>query len=677
MCGIYGLILRSDSQKKHPFIRKSLLELARESESRGKDSSGFALRDPLTKQIRVIKGDIAATQLVSQPSFVDMLSHGLDAYKKGMGFCGFGHARLVTNGTQLHAENNQPVIKDNIVMIHNGIIVNHDAIWEKFPQIKREYTIDTEVIPALLRHFLDQGFSLSTSMKRTAAELQGTFSIAALLADQNKFLFATNNGSFYYLTDHQQFFVFASEESHLKKQLHANRWGSVANDLTIQHLQSGTGITLDLDEMKSTLFTLDPEEKTDALDSHCTSFEIRLDTIENTSNRKDVVIDPAKFINRKKEQSLFQLLENNQEKIASLKRCTKCILPETFPFISFDTAGICNYCRNYIVKDRRSKEAAFLEFLNSQKRKDGKMDCIVPFSGGRDSTYAMHYLVNVAGMRPLAYTYDWGMVTDLARRNIARVCGKHGIEHVIVAADIWKKRAYIRKNIIAWLKRPELGMIPLFMSGDKSFHFYLRKLQKQTGIDLNIWGENYLEKTDFKTGFGGVKPEFDKKTIYSLSLSNSLQLACYLSASMIKNPAYINDSLFDNLKAQFSRFFQKKVAYYNFYDFHVWDEKTIVDTIVSEYDWEFAVDTDSSWRIGDGTSAFYNYIYQTVAGFSENDTFRSNQIREGMITREQALALVNKENNPRYETLRWYLEIVDLDFTEVITKINAIPKLYH
>ena len=146
---------------------------------------------------------------------------------------------------------------------------------------------------------------------------------------------------------------------------------------------------------------------------------------------------------------------------------------------------------------------------------------------------------------------------------------------------------------------------------------------------------------------------------------------------MIKNPAYFNDSLFDNLKAQFSRFFQKKVAYYNFYDFHVWDEKTIVDTIVSEYDWEFAVDTDSSWRIGDGTSAFYNYIYQTVAGFSENDTFRSNQIREGMITREQALALVNKENNPRYETLRWYLEIVDLDFTEVITKINAIPKLYH
>ena len=45
--------------------------------------------------------------------------------------------------------------------------------------------------------------------------------------------------------------------------------------------------------------------------------------------------------------------------------------------------------------------------------------------------------------------------------------------------------------------------------------------------------------------------------------------------------------------------------------------------------------------IGDGTAAFYNYVYQTIAGFTEHDTFRSNQIREGMITREQAMQLVS------------------------------------
>jgi hypothetical protein len=89
-----------------------------------------------------------------------------------------------------------------------------------------------------------------------------------------------------------------------------------------------------------------------------------------------------------------------------------------------------------------------------------------------------------------------------------------------------------------------------------------------------------------------------------------------------------------------------------------------------------APDTNTTWRIGDGTAALYNYIYYTVAGFTEHDTFRSNQIREGQITREKALKLVEDENRPRYENIRWYLDILNIDFSEVISVINSIPKLY-
>jgi len=87
-------------------------------------------------------------------------------------------------------------------------------------------------------------------------------------------------------------------------------------------------------------------------------------------------------------------------------------------------------------------------------------------------------------------------------------------------------------------------------------------------------------------------------------------------------------------------------------------------------------DTNTTWRIGDGTAAFYNYIYYTVAGFTEHDTFRSNQIREGQITREEALELVKDENRPRYQNIRWYLDTLNMDFSAVIKVINAIPKLY-
>ena len=73
---------------------------------------------------------------------------------------------------------------------------------------------------------------------------------------------------------------------------------------------------------------------------------------------------------------------------------------------------------------------------------------------------------------------------------------------------------------------------------------------------------------------------------------------------------------------------------------------------------------------------FYNYVYFTVAGFTEHDTFRSNQIREGQITREKALELLEEENRPRYQNIRWYLDTLGMDFEQVIKIVNAIPKLY-
>ena len=66
-----------------------------------------------------------------------------------------------------------------------------------------------------------------------------------------------------------------------------------------------------------------------------------------------------------------------------------------------------------------------------------------------------------------------------------------------------------------------------------------------------------------------------------------------------------------------------------------------------------------------------------MAGFTEHDTFRSNQVREGVISREEGLKLVNEENKPRYENISQYLEILGLDFRTVINTINEAPKLWH
>jgi hypothetical protein len=66
-----------------------------------------------------------------------------------------------------------------------------------------------------------------------------------------------------------------------------------------------------------------------------------------------------------------------------------------------------------------------------------------------------------------------------------------------------------------------------------------------------------------------------------------------------------------------------------------------------------------------------------MAGFTENDTFRSNQIREGLMSREEALRLTREENMPSIESIRWYTDTLGLDSEEIAACLDEVPKLYH
>ena len=155
MYGIFGVIAKKESLYSKDFLKKTVERIAVLSESRGKDSSGFAFRNEKIKTISVLKGPVAISDLIRDEQFIDILNDNLILEDSNSGsrlvstFSLFGHARLVTNGTQLEDENNQPVAKDGAVGIHNGIIVNVDEIWEKNNRLKRKYEIDTEVMLSL------------------------------------------------------------------------------------------------------------------------------------------------------------------------------------------------------------------------------------------------------------------------------------------------------------------------------------------------------------------------------------------------------------------------------------------------------------------------------------------------------------------------------------------------
>jgi len=646
MCGIFGVIT-TEGGTSTGRIKKITRALLKYSESRGKESSGLTV---ITKdKIKVYKLAKPAHVLLSSKEFEKLFLKDVNAV--------IGHARLVTNGSLEDNRNNQPVIKDRIAGIHNGIVVNVDDLWKKHRELERKYEVDTEVILSLLRKYYENTNHLAESVKLAFSEIEGAASIAVVLEDINALVLATNTGSMY-LASINDITVFASEYNFLFKAL--KRFKNLTRD-DIKQVEPGSGFIIDLKNLRKTRFSLKSRNQKINL--------LKADRkIQDLSNYPD--FQPKKFEIKITEKIKSDYQKFNK-KIRQLRRCTKCILPETIPFIEFDDKGVCNYCRHQ--QDKRPKGRAILEKLLEPYRRIQKADCLVTFSGGRDSSYGLHYLKKVMKMNPIAYTYDWGMITDLGRRNQSRMTAKLGIEQILQSADIKKKRDNIRKNVLAWLKKPDLGTVPIFMAGDKQYFTYLFKIKRQLDIKLIIICTNPYEKTHFKYGFCNIKP--DPKILYRLSGYDKIKLAFYYLNAYLRNPSYLNSSLVDTIFAYFSYYFVPHDLV-SLYEYVEWDEKTIEKTLIGDYNWEIAADTQTTWRIGDGTASFYNYIYYILAGFSENDTFRSNQIRRGAITRDEAIRLSEIENQPRWESIQWYCDTIGIDSQKALEIINATPKRY-
>lgn len=643
MCGIFGAVSFKPKYLGRRFITELVNNLFILSETRGKEAAGIAIR---TKDsFEVYKDANRAKDFIKNQKFKLILNksvfknNNLDA-----GFSFIGHSRLVTNGAQSNNTNNQPIISNKQIGIHNGIITNEEKLWNSNNDLNKETELDTEVLFKLIYKENNSIKNVPKSIKKVFNNIEGTASIASFSREVPTLSLATNTGSIYFINDvKKDLFIFASEKFILEKLIKKKFYKNLKSE-QISQLKSFKGLQIDLYSKEF--------------------YEYDISGINQIKKQS----------NNYARKSIIPLVDYSSNPF-NLKRCTKCILPETYPFMDFDSKGVCRYCRghkSFKIKGKKELEKK----LNKYRSLDNKPDCIVALSGGRDSCYGLHYLKKELGMNPIAFTYDWGFVTDLARRNSARVCGKLGIELIIRSPDIDMKRRFVKQNVNAWLKKPELGMIPLFMAGDKAFYYHANQLKKETGIKLVVFcSGNSMEKAYYKFGLSGLREGDDSATLTKLGLQGKIGLLKYYAKNFLKNPYYINSSMLDSAAGFFHTFIGKEdsLKLYHYID---WNEKNIVDTIIKEYGWETSSETDTTWRIGDATAAFYNYIYLTMAGFTEDDDMLSNMVRENYIDRNEALKRSKSYNKPRYESIKEYLEMISLNYNETINSINSAPKLY-
>ena len=642
MCGISGFCTMDKTIDKRT-RRKIITTLLSLSESRGKDATGVSLLN--NNSIVTAKAALKASTFINCDLYKSRMNDIIDPQDNRTTMC-IGHDRLATNGIVNNIHNCHPICKNNLAIVHNGIIVNEQAIKLRHPEWKFQSEVDTEIIA---NYFIQENLDIKSALDSLFCDIYGMTSICVIDSTNRRMIAATNNGSLYYLEDEQhRYIIFASEKyvlETLQKKIKALNLGIISQIKPYEYIS----VSAD-DALKITYGVI---------------------------KKRVGIPDRNKKVHLVRDTSLFKEFDADIDKISKLKRCTKCLLPETMPFIEFDADGVCNYCRNW-VKPVCIGEDKLRSWAEDYK-KNGNKKILASFSGGRDSSYSLHFLKRELGLNVVAYGYDWGMNTDIGRRNQARMSDKLGIEFIVVSADIKKKRDNIRKNIVAWLKRPSLGMVPLFMAGDKQYFYYANEVARQNEIPVICLATNRYEVTNFKYGFCNIEPSVFKKGwnkgTEQLPVFDVIRMAGYYGKEFILNPSYLNSSVFDTAKAAISNYGIKH-DYLRLFDYIDWDEKVVDDVLQKEYDWEISENAASTWRIGDGTAPFYNYIYYTLCGFTEADCLRSNQIRAGKMTRTEGLALVNKENQFNYQDLQWYFEAIGLDMKEVLLKMKTFKKRY-
>ena len=113
--------------------------------------------------------------------------------------------------------------------------------------------------------------------------------------------------------------------------------------------------------------------------------------------------------------------------INELKACKNCQLPEPYETIEFDNKGICNICESKKYKDEEinwNKRKKQLDAIIEDNRNKYAYDCIIPFSGGKDSTFAAYYLMKEYKIKPLIVRFNHGFVRQTVQENKDKVLKK-------------------------------------------------------------------------------------------------------------------------------------------------------------------------------------------------------------------------------------------------------------
>ncbi len=316
------------------------------------------------------------------------------------------------------------------------------------------------------------------------------------------------------------------------------------------------------------------------------------------------------------------------------RRCVRCIFPDSLPGITFNEEGTCRYCLDY-EKPLELGEDKLLEIFREVKEKQRfKYDCIVPLSGGRDSSYVLYLAKRVFGLKTLAVNFDNEFQTDQAKVNMETACNILNVDFITYRS----KRNTCIKTVHYAIKRAlNYGIRAIANCFCNACSYGYRAVcyiaAERFDVPLILWGESEQEHTRHMTD-EHIHLGLLKKIMKQFSIWNLLyRLNQYLQRLEFPVRGNLWRSL-ALLPPKLKRRRTKEIAVFNYVP---WDRNLIKRTITRELGWAKPESSVSTWRIDCKLDHLVTYCFYTIFGCSKHCFGYHNMINDRQMTREEAL----------------------------------------
>jgi N-acetyl sugar amidotransferase len=338
-------------------------------------------------------------------------------------------------------------------------------------------------------------------------------------------------------------------------------------------------------------------------------------------------------------------------------------LPETHETIRFNEEGICSVCQNFEQKsniDWGAKKTE-LDAILDKHRGRGNYDCIIPFSGGKDSVFTLYYAVRVLGLKPLVVSFDHGFYRPNLIETRNKVLKELGVDFLSFSPN-WKLvqklmlKSFLDKGDFCWHCHTGIFSYPMWVAIEKR-------------IPLVLWGEPSSEYTSYYDYSEVEKVDEDRfNRIINLGIS-AQDMAARLNYEFDDR----DFSPFTYPDAQLLQDLQ--VVSVPLGSFIPWDVKAQVEIIKNELGWQGdeveGVPPEYDYeKVECYMQGVRDYIKYLKRGYARTTHLTSLDIRNGRKTREESIELVEKYERKIPYNLNLFLKYTGLTEEEFIKVVN-------